>query len=106
MKRLLSLILTGLMLLSAACTASAPPSIDLPNEPVPDIETDPSDAPAIELPEIEVSDPAEQGGSEPDVTPEPYEATSDASFAFALAAKLSRWRWSPKAQTAKRRRSF
>lgn len=88
MKRLLSLILTGLMLLSAACTASAPPSIDLPNEPVPDIETDPSDAPAIELPEIEVSDPAEQGGSEPDVTPEPYEATSDASFAFALAAKL------------------
>ena len=94
MKRLLSLILTGLLLMSAACTAAPKPqTAEVPTDPpaAPTAEPTPTAEPAqeatadpIELDPLDVTETPEV----PEETPEPIAPTSDAEFAFALAAKL------------------
>ncbi len=95
MKRLLSMILTGLMLFSAACTAAPKPqNAEAPTDP-PAQTLQPTEWPFpsdedLFAPEV-TSEPdhsADEPTQEPAETPEPYDVTSDAGFAFALAAKL------------------
>ncbi len=95
MKRLLSMILTGLMLFSAACTAAPKPqNAEAPTDP-PAQTLQPTEWPFpsdedLFAPEV-TSEPdhsADEPTQEPAETPEPCDVTSDAGFAFALAAKL------------------
>ncbi|MBQ6077755.1 MAG: hypothetical protein IJK88_06615 [Clostridia bacterium] len=98
MKRLLCMILTGLMLFAAACTAAPKPQTsevptDPPaaptDEPVPETTPEPTAQPSPSDEDLfvpEVTPEPDPGADEP--TPEPYEPTGDAEFAFALAARL------------------
>ena len=94
MKRLLSLILTGLFVFSAACTtAHKPQSAEEPTAaptaaPTAQPTEAPTEQPAPSDEDISGSETtAPTGENAPEETPEPVPVSDDAEFAFALAAK-------------------